>query len=287
MSRAVLWIVLYLIGYAAISYAAFLWFSVWLPMVVVFSIAFVTTLLIVLIRLAHSEKDHLDATDSLKEIVPPQIMDRLLNDGKESVFAIREDEVVIVAGWSKNLPITHDNLALSQEIMSEYGTLLREVFFVRGAILNILPQNGFLGFFPLALQKPLTKAEVTEQALRCAELIQSRVTGLDRYLRHKQRIADHWPPISVDMAILDAGTALYGWFGDQGQQDKKEITLYSNTVTEVMSLPYSFAKDSKSSIVFFEDIKKILENQGVAADQMEPTDKAIAGKKVYELAPGG
>lgn len=280
MSRVVLAVVVYLICYGVLAYALFIWFSVWIPMVSVFSIVFVTTLLIVILRLARSEKDHLDATHSLQEIVPPQIMKRLLNDGKKSIFDIREDEVIIVAGWSKNLPISHDNLALSQEILSEYGTVLREVFFARGAILNILPQNGFLGFFPLALQQPLTKAEVVEQALQCAEVIQSRIMGLDQYLRHRQSLASDRPPINVDIALLDGGPALYGWFGEH---DKKEITLYSDTVKEVMSLPYSFAKDSKSSIVFFDNVKRFLEQRGLSPDRMELTEKTIAGKKVYEL----
>jgi len=267
--RIFLFYALYLSGFISFAFAVFYIWSLWIPIMPAIITQLVTLLAILIIRIAISEKDNLDAADYLGEYIPEKTMVRLSEKIDESLFTPFKDDFYVIAGWAKNLPYSEEyNVSDIKRFIDDYHTSIKNIVFDNGGCFNILPQNGFMAFWPAGFYD----SDQFERVLSSAESIRAMIESLN-YKAAKQFKTKN--TIYIDIVILEDT----GYVGCFSTVNNGTYTVVSDSISGVLQIPWLFSSDEKNLIIFYEDIKNKL-------DQSKKTvklDRQVGRKDIYEL----
>jgi adenylate cyclase len=142
--------------YFAAAFFLFFQWHILVPVVVMSGAIFITGLVTILLRIAISEKDNIDAKQVLSGTIPPAIIDRCAARSEESIFLSRKAELVILACWPRHIPdISGRNTPEKvTAFLNHYYRLLREAIFANGGVFNRFAFNGVLAFWNAPLPDP-------------------------------------------------------------------------------------------------------------------------------------
>jgi len=258
-------------SYIFVAYMAFVFFSLWLPVVTVVGLIFLINLVVILTRIAYSEKDNLDASEFLGDSIPETLLKKIGNIKKQSIFEPHKDKVLILAAWSKNLPSPNDyDFKKIIKFLDDYYERIRSTVFQNDGCFNRLPQTGFIGFWPSTYHPGI---DLVETVLTCAEALRSDLGHIN--FKAKQMF-QHPDTIFMDIAVVE-DEAFVGTFSDE--QERPEFTLFSAKIGEVLQIPWTFSEDTTNSILFYKEFSEEVKKYR----QIISTDKTLAGREIYEL----
>ncbi len=259
--------------YVISAFALYSVFVLWLPVVSVFAVIFITTLITILVRIGFSEKDNIDANFRLKLFMPDNILNFLKESRNNSVFYPVKGPVIVIAGWSKNLPLS-EKFEFSSVItfLDDYYSSIRDIIFRSGGCFNRLPQNGFMGFWPLDFYDETPEDVLMGRALESAQGIRYLLESLNL---KAERIFPGTDKIYMDIAIVE-DEAFIGSFTNEQEH---VYSLLSPVINEVLQIPWSFSGDSDNSILFFEKIAGQIKTK----HNIRKMSRKISDKDIYEL----
>ena len=257
-----------ILAFLAGAYAVFITGSVWMPVVPLFIVFFVTTMAVVVYRVVYTEKDRVEADDFLKNAVPETLMERLLVKNT-SIFDTKRDQAYIIVGWTRNLSLgDRDDPRAVIRFLEWYSGLVRHAIFENEGCFNWLPSNGFVGFWP----RSFYGEEIPARVIDAAESIQAIVPAI----RQKAvRLFGSRVDLQVDVAILE-DEAFIGSFDGR---DKKSYTLRSDMLTNLLANLSVFGNEAKSNVYFFNDFAPGMAEIG----KTEKLKIKLAGRPVYRV----
>lgn len=247
---ASLLLVAWIILYAAFSCLVFIAWHTLLPVVVNVAIIFFVGLLTILFRIAFSEKDNIDARSRLAYNIPAAIIDRHLAQAEESIFTPREQDVVLLVCWPRNIPtVSPEHRADAiKEFLNYYFRSLKEAVFANEGVFNRIPPNGVLAFWNAPLEDP----QAIDKALATAKEIVDRLGLINNKGR---RLFSAFQEISIDSAI-HRGQVLAGYFGADNYSD---YTIMGEPVEQAYLVAQRFAGDEESWVVATEKVAPALD----------------------------
>jgi len=259
--------------YVLCAYTLYSIFLLWLPVISVFTVIFFTSLITIIVRIGFSEKDNIDADVRLREFMPEAILSSLKESRNNSVFYPVKGHVIVIAGWSKNLPLSEKFEFTSViSFLDDYYNSIREIIFRSGGCFNRLPQNGFMGFWPLDFYNDTSEDVLMNRALESAQGIRYHLESLNL---KAERIFHGTEKIYMDIAIVE-DEAFIGSFTNEQEQ---VYSLLSPVISEVLQIPWSFSGDNDNSILFFEKTAGQIKKKHT----IRKMSKKISDKDVYEI----
>lgn len=255
--------------YIMVSFAVFYFWSLWIPVISVFAVVFSTALMLIVVRIAFSEKDNIDAKDFLADYIPEQILLNLNSRIEESIFTPFMDRVYVIAGWSKNLPYS-ENYRISdiKQFINDYNSTIQNIIFNNDGCFNVLPQNGFMGFWPLSFYED----DPYEKVIEAAEFIRDSLESINFRAGRKFGSSDS---IFMDIVILE-DRAFVGSFASGSN---RFYSIISDSISEILQIPWMFSSDEKNSIILYEEIK----NRLPISRKVVKVNRRIADRDIYEL----
>lgn len=269
LRKIVIYNLLLIAGYFILSFLLFYTRSLWIPVISVSLVTFITMLVVVIIRIAFSEKDNIDAADFLSDYIPETIITRLSTRIDESLFTPFKDRVFVIAGWAKNLPYS-DNYKISdiRQFIDDYNRTIKEIIFEHEGCFNVFPQNGFIGFWPLSFYAE----DPFEKVVEAAESIRASIESIN-YRAHRKFGGSE--DIYIDIVILEDNA----YVGSFTSGTNKTYSIISGSISGILQIPWMFSGDEKNSIIVYENIKNRLHPE----KKTIKLNTRIADREIYEI----
>jgi len=269
LRRVILYEICLIAVYIGLSYVFFFIWSIWIPVISVCAVIMVTSLVVIIARIALSEKDNIDAFDYLSDYIPEKLIDNLSGRIDESLFLPFKDKVYVIAGWSKNLPYS-DKYKVSdiKLFIDEYNSLIRNTIFSMEGCFNALPQNGFMGFWPLSFYE----SDPFDKVIAAAESIRASLESINFRARKHFNTSDD---IFMDIVILED----YAYVGSFSSGANRSYSIISDSISGILQIPWMFSSDEKNSIIIYENIKNRLPQDRKAVK----LNRKIADRDIFEL----
>lgn len=228
----------------AVFVAYHVW-SLWLPVVSPTIGMFSVGLLLLVFRIALSEKDNLDGADLLAGNLPAHTLERCEAEEQQSIFTSREGEALLLIATAHNLLSGVATLSAPQQsdfINYYYAQMQKVVFAAHGGI-NRLPDGGFLAFWNL----PLRDDAALVKARQCAADLADQLTLVNRKLHHHSANAQ-----TVTLSLfLETGKVLAGYIG---QENAREYIIVGETVSRALHLAREAARRETGKLVATDDV---------------------------------
>lgn len=238
--RASLFLLAEILLYFAAAFFLFFQWHILIPVVVMSGAIFITGLVTILLRIAISEKDNIDARQVLAGTIPPAIIDACAAQSEESIFKSRKAELVILACWPRHIPdISERNTPEKVTVfLNQYYRLLREAIFANAGVFNRFAFSGVLAFW----NAPVPDREAVSRALTAARQISGRLALINQ---ERERLFPASQPVELDIA-LHRGEALVGYLGAGGNS---EYTAIGESIDRTALLAKSLSGDAESWVV--------------------------------------